>query len=219
MLAKELVTRTAIGRRALLASYPYAFTPEQLWSLCEAATDGLDAGGGAIVEIGVAAGNTTVLLNRHLASRGLHPPYYCLDTFSGFTPQDVQVERTRGKRDDFSRWFRDNSPSLFRRMLEMNDLADRVTVIQADAAEFDYSQLPPLAFALVDVDLLRPMQAALQGCWDRLLPGGVLVADDCQDYSHTWDGARQAYEQFCSNEGLEVDLRHEKLGFAIRRPV
>jgi hypothetical protein len=61
------------------------------------------------------------------------------------------------------------------------------------------------------------MLAALHGCWARLLPGGLLVADDCQDQVNAWDGARQAFEEFCDSTGLALDVRHFKLGFA-RKP-
>ena len=78
--------------------------------------------------------------------------------------------------------------------------------------------LPSLAWALVDLDVLRPMRAALEGCWERLLPGGVLIADDCQDATHAWDGAREAYEEFCEAHDLPIDLRAEKLGFCWKPP-
>lgn len=214
--AKHVATSVPVGRRALLPTYDYAFTPAQLWELCEVAAAAA-ASGGAIVEVGVARGATTIFLNRHLESVGLRPAYICVDTFSGFTDGDIAVERGRGKQDDYTTWFRNQSETLFRRTIELNGLDDRVQVVRADAVTFDYAQLPDLAFALVDVDLLLPMRAALDGCWGRLVPGGALVADDCQPYTHTWDGARQAYEEFCAEQGLPVEVRQEKLGLA-RRP-
>ncbi len=213
--AKLGLTRTALGRRLLLAQYRYMFNPEQLWALCDAA-GGASQLDGAFVEVGVARGETTVYLHRHLAALGVEPDYYCIDTFDGFTEADVRVERSRGKADPYASFFRANSPKLFRRSMDLHSLS-RVKVIQADAGEFDYGTLPPIAFAFVDVDLLRPMSAALEGCWSRLVPGGVMVADDCQPERHTWDGAREAYVAFCDRHGLPVDVRSVKLGFA-RKP-
>jgi hypothetical protein len=195
-----------------LAQYRYCFLPDALWALCEAAESVLPLNG-AFAEIGVFTGETTVYINEHLRQHGELPNYYCIDTFSGFTPDDIDVETGRGKSEDLSQWFALNSKETFQRSMDLHGL-NRTVVIQADAAKFDYTSLPPLSFALVDLDLYRPMQAALAGIWERMLPGGILIADDCNDDIHTWDGARQAYVEFCEKEGLPVDVRNHKLGFA-----
>lgn len=205
--------KTEIARRAFLTQYRFPFNPEQLWAICSAAEEALRADG-VFIEVGVAQGYTTLYLHHHLASLGEKRPYYCLDTFTGFLPDDIETERRRGKADDFDAWFRLNSAELFRESLARNGLSSTVTVLVADAGSFEYSSLPPIAFALVDVDLLRPMRAALEGCWSRLAPGGIIVADDCHPGPHTWDGARQAYEEFCAAHGLALDVRHAKLGYA-----
>jgi predicted O-methyltransferase YrrM len=212
--ATNLLVRTDYGRRILLPQYRYMFSPEQLWSLCQAAESVLPLGG-AFAEIGAADGRTTVYLHRHLEKKGEAPTYYCIDTFNGFTSEDIKVERARGKTDNYAESFFNNSKKRFQRTMKMNGL-DRTVVVQADAATFDYSSLPPLSFALVDVDLLRPMRAALAGCWDRLLPGGILVVDDCDPSVNIWDGAHEAFVEFCEKQGLPIDIRHEKLGFASR---
>jgi predicted O-methyltransferase YrrM len=204
---------TRVGRRAYLGGYRYPFTPEQLWALCEAATQASRLAG-SFAEIGVAAGDTTLYLNRHLKTLGPLPRYFCVDTFSGFTHADIAAERGRGKSDDYDSWFRLNSRRLFERTMAAHGLAATVAVIEGDAAVFDYAKLAPLAFALVDVDLLRPVRAALEGCWTYLVPGGIMITDDCQPVTHTWDGARQAYVEFCHDHGLPEDVRHGKLGFS-----
>jgi len=92
----------------------------------------------------------------------------------------------------------------------------RTVVVQADAVTFDYSTLPLLSFALIDVDLLRPVRAAMIGCWERLLPGGLLVVDGCNGAVGIWDGAYAAYVEFCGEHELPIDIRHGKLGFVSR---
>ena len=93
---------TGLGRHGLLARYRYAFSPRQLWTLCEAAESARQVDG-AFLEVGVDRGETTVFLTKHLRTLGPLPRYLCVDTFAGFTPADVAAERTRGKAEDFNR--------------------------------------------------------------------------------------------------------------------
>lgn len=209
----SLVERTGIGQRAYFPAYRWAFSPAQLWAICQAAEYGASLDG-AFVEVGVSRGETTVFLHKHLESLGIDPDYYCVDTFDGFTPEDVAVERERGRTEGYESWFRHTSPSAFERGLKMHGYSP--TVIQADAATFDYSTLPPIAFAFVDLDVYRPMAAALAGCWERLVPGGIMVADDCLAGSNMWEGARLAYEEFCERLGVTPDVRNEQLGHVMK---
>jgi hypothetical protein len=205
-----------LGARFLLPRYRYLFFPEQLWALCETA-ERCAALGGAFAEIGAYNGLTTVYLNYHLRTKEFSPTYYSLDTFTGFTEEDVAIERERGKSVDYSGTFGNTSKECYERTMQMNGL-DNVTVIQADAATFDYTTLKPLSFALVDLDLYRPCQIALTACWKQLLPGGTIVVDDCTKDNDDYDGALQAYVEFCGEQGLPVDIRHGKLGFISKAP-
>ena len=208
----ELLTRTRLGQRANLAQYRYAFSPAQLWVLCQEAERGLRTTSGAALEIGVWKGETTVYLLHHLADRGVSPErYIALDTFGGFTLEDVSVEDAAGRDEPYESWFVINSLELFRRSMELHGLQAIVDPVRADAATFDYSSLPPLGFALIDVDLERPVAAALEGCWTRMAPGGRIVVDDCGTGT-IWEGARAAYLGFCADHGLAPDIREGKLG-------
>ena len=100
LTASNLLTRTEYWRQILLPKYRFMFSPEQLWSLCQV-TESVLPLGGAFAEIGVASGETTLYLHRHLKEKGETPAYYCIDTFSGFTDEDIQVERGRSKTDDY----------------------------------------------------------------------------------------------------------------------
>lgn len=211
---KVLATTTDVGRRLVLPKYRYMFSPEQLWALCEAAERGLGLDG-AYAEIGVYDGGTTVFVNRHLREKGRAPVYYCIDTFSGFTPDDIAVERQRGKTEDFNDLFYFNSKVCFERTMLQNQV-DNAVVIQADATTYDYASLPPLAFVLVDVDLRQPVESAMRGCWDRLIPGATMVVDDCTTAIDGFDGALAAFTEFCQQRDLPVDIRHGKLGFVTK---
>ncbi len=212
---REWLSSTRLGP-LILDRYPYAFTPRQM-HLMTAVIDETAHLDGAMLEVGCHVAACTVYFKRHLADLGLKRRYYCLDTFSGFTPDDIKVERGRGKRwsyDDFDY----NSQRLFEMTLRANDAADDTTVITADAATFDYSTLDPIAFALVDLDLYRPMQAALAGTWSRLIPGGIAIVDDCDSSVDKWDGAAAAYAEFCEQVGIEPEVVLDKIGI-MRKPV
>ena len=211
---RELLLKTSFGRRALLTRYEQSWFPAQVWELCNAAGSVLPLGG-AYVEIGCAWGAFTVYVNRHLIGFGPPPPgyrYFCIDTFSGFTAADKAGERKRGLGFSFDD-FDFNSKRLFEEAMRENHLEGIVEVIQADAVTFDYEQLPPVAFALVDVDLHVPVLAGLRGIWARLLPGGIVAVDDCNPDHPKWNGAYQAYVEFCEEIGHEPDLRHGQFGF------
>jgi hypothetical protein len=213
----ELLVKTRFGRRALLARYEQAFVPDQLWALCAAAGSVRELKG-AYVEVGCARGAFTVYLNRHLIGFGPAPPdydYICIDTFSGFTHEDITCERQRGAMFTFDD-FDFNSKRLFEETMRWNNLEDVVRVVRADASTYDYGQLPLVAFALVDVDLYRPVSDALRGVWARLLPGGTVVVDDCDPENPKWNGAHAAYVDFCHEKGIEPDIRLGKLGFIAR---
>lgn len=211
---KVLATTTDIGRRLVLPKYRYMFSPEQLWALCEEAEKGLTLAG-AFAEIGVYDGGTTVFINRHLREKGDPPDYYCIDTFSGFTEDDIAVERDHGKTEDLNDLFYFNSKVCFERTMMQNQV-DKAVVIQADATTFDYATLPPLGFALVDVDLRQPVESAMLGCWERLVPGATMVVDDCTTSIGAFDGALSAYTEFCEKHALPVDIRHGKLGYVFK---
>jgi len=213
----EVLNHTRIGRRANLASYCYSHTPPQLAIICSLA-ETATAHGGAIVEVGVAGGMTTVFLNKHLEACGRGGrQYLALDTFSGFTQEDIAGEARAGRNHDYQSWFTINSVRMFQRSMRQNGI-DNVVAIETDAATFDYGSLPPIAFGLIDVDLERPVAAALSGCWSRLVPGGILVVDDCRPGT-IWEGALVAYEKGCANLGLAPEVLDDRLGVLRRPPV
>ena len=213
--ALELIARSGRGARWLTPQYHFAFDPEQLWLLCDQLDSVADVDG-SVLEVGCAQGATTIYLNKHLDQRGRPRPYFCVDTFSGFTARDIEHERTRGHDDDYED-FDFNSPQLFTAAMRLAGLRDRVTVTQADIVEHDLAAAAPVAFALVDVDLYVPMLAGLRKVWPILAPGGVIVVDDCLPNSK-WDGALEAYVEVCEELGQPVDIRAGKLGL-LRRPL
>ena len=119
----------------------------------------------------------------------------------------------RGKSSDrelFATGFVLNNRNWVRRSLDLSGHPD-VDLVEADAATVDYPQFSPIAFALIDVDLYRPVAAALRAIAPCMSPGGCIVVDDCRPY-HAYDGALAAYTEWCRDSHRQPEIVHGKLG-------
>ncbi len=212
-----LVKRVAMitgAHRALFYRYDYMFDPDQLMVLVDTltATDHLS---GPILEVGCAGGHTTVFLNRHLDVLGSARRYVAVDTFAGFTDEDIAVERSRGHGDHYRWLFRNYDRSYFDQTM-VNNGVSRVTSVEADANAYDFGRHAGASWCLIDVDLYRPVRTTLERMLPLMAPGGVVVVDDCVD-DGKYDGAFAAFAEV--TEGLDASCAIEarKLG-VIRLP-
>lgn len=155
-----------------------------------------------MVEVGVARGLTTVFLNTHLRRTGDRRRYLCVDTFEGFPQKDILHEmNNRGKKYDSAyKGFRYNDVHVFRKNMETLGF-DNVKVLKRDADQLSQSDLGKISMALLDVDLYKPTLSALRIVFECLEPGGVIVVDDVMEDS-LFDGAAQAYREFCGEASL-----------------
>lgn len=201
-------------RRRVLPRYVYNFDAAQLCFLCDCLERTREVAG-AFLEVGVAGGETTLFLNSYLDARGIDKPYLAIDTFAGFTTQDIAVEvNGRGKRETDYRGvdgFQVNRQEWYDATMQMNGVT-RVRSIRADVNEFDLRSPGAIAFCLLDVDLYRPTKKALGEVYTALSPGGVIVTDDCSPEDARWDGALQAYREFVSEKGQPQEIVSGKLG-------
>jgi O-methyltransferase len=206
--AKQLLLRTP-ARELFTYRYRYMFSPSQLGFLCEqiTRTSGVP---GSILEVGCAFGATTVFLNRHIDTLGINVDYHAIDTFDGFTETDISGEYARGRQYRYETDFRENSKPWFDRTMRRNGVR-RVTSFRGDAATFDYTTIAPFRFALVDVDLYRPVLAVLGAVYDLMSPGGTIVTDDCQEGGR-WGGSYEAFKEFTRSRGLDASITDDQLG-------
>jgi O-methyltransferase len=214
---RDLQFRTPIRRfSSAFHKYDYMFSPSQLGFLVRC-LDETESLGGSIVEVGCATGQTTVYLNRHLDEIASSRPYLCIDTFAGFTEDDIAHElHHRGKARDKLQGFRINRQEWFDRNLADNGVT-RVTSYAADIKQFDLAGVAPkISFCLLDVDLYQPVKVGLERVYPRMVPGGIIVVDDVAE-NRTFDGAHQAYVEFMRAQRLEPDMRLHKLG-VVRLP-
>jgi O-methyltransferase len=206
---KEVAYRTGL-HRLLFYRYDYMFRPHELAFLVSALTKthGIP---GPVVEIGCAAGHTTVFLNKHLDDLADSRRYVCIDTFTGFTQEDIAVENDRGKDPSvYAFLFRAYRKRWFDRTIANNNI-NRVVSIEADANSFDFGPLQNISFCLVDVDLKRPVVRSLEQILPRMAPGGIVIVDDCAA-NDKFDGALAGYLEFVEKRGFPVDIREGKLG-------
>lgn len=212
---KYVVYRSPVVGRAMAPGYPYKINPGQLAVMVDL-IESSRAAGGAVIEIGVAQGDTSVFLLQHLHSVGDDRPLLLFDTFSGFTESsiDVEVERRGKQRADYDK-FRYGSEEIFRRRLNAAGYSDFRT-FKGDAAAFDWSSLGPIGAVLLDIDLYEPTKTILDAIYPRLCDGGGIVVDDCVE-GGPWDGSLQAYEEFIAAHGLPFERVGHK-GAVIRKP-
>jgi len=151
---------------------------------------------GAIVEVGVGLGMTTVFLLEHMKLSQDNRPYYCIDTFGGFLAKDMDFEeKQRGKRRlEMEGRFAYNKKEVFEGNLRKAGYSNQV-VVCADASTLDFSALAPIDVMLLDVDLFLPTKAVLERIMIYLNTRAYIMVDDCQPNS-LWDGSDQAYNEF-----------------------
>jgi O-methyltransferase len=147
---------------------------------------------GAIVEVGCWLGGTAALAKRMMSRAGMQQPYVCIDTFGGFVPSQLAAEPagSTGTTESFA----SNSIDIVARLLRQWGAGD-VRLIAGDIATLPDAAIPEqIAVALIDVDLKVPVYEGLRRIVPRLVPGGIVLVDDCADPD--WPGARAGYEQF-----------------------
>ena len=208
---KEILSSSPLRRYLFARSrYPYNFNAAQLCFLCQCIEDTRDVSGD-IAEIGCSNGATTVFLNNYMDARNIEKKYYAVDTFSGFVNEDIEFEVTaRSKAKDLLVGFDVNKKKWFDRTMQENNIA-RVRSIEADVNKYDLTGLAPLSFILLDVDLYRPIWKALPELFQALIPGGIMVVDDCVS-GNQWDGSYQAYREFVEELNRPTCIVHDKLG-------
>ena len=172
---------------------------------------------GIIFEVGVGGGSTSVILNHVNIHRENPRPFYAIDTFYGFVEKDIKFENEkRGKNDNYLD-YRSNSKEWYTKTLVAHGVKN-AHIFECDAKLFDYDAIPGIAFCLIDLDLYLPTKDVLPKIYNNVVPGGVIVVDDCSPLESKYDGAGEAYREFCKEINQQEELVFFKLG-VIRKPL
>lgn len=148
---------------------------------------------GAVAELGVNRGDFAALVSHHFPDRALH----LFDTFEGFDPRDMDVDRTRRYRSEFND-FSDTSVSLVLARLPHPERA------HVHAGWFPETAGPCaqecFCFVSLDVDLFQPTYEGLRFFYPRLAPGGSILVHDYNNEGHR--GAKEAVRAFAREMGV-----------------
>jgi O-methyltransferase len=158
---------------------------------------------GAIVEVGCFRGNTAAEAFRSLKQWGAERRYVCVDTFSGFVQEQFTEDKALGTNPTFRTQFSFNSRRSVERMFRRLGY-DEIEVIEGDIVELPDSRLPEqISVCLMDVDLAIPIHEGLRKVYPRIVPGGIILVDDCEEEGKTdWAGALVGYRRFVEEAGL-----------------
>jgi O-methyltransferase len=161
---------------------------------------------GAAAEVGVFQGDFAQLINHHLPSRTL----YLFDTFEGFDPDDVAEEAEQGT-SDIPHAFEHTSAELALSKLEHPERAVvKKGWFPGSAADLSGERF---CFVSLDVDLYRPMAAALEWFYPRLSSGGYLFVHDYNNDQYR--GVKKALRQFADASDMTYTLLPDAGGTAV----
>jgi hypothetical protein len=196
--------RAALGRYRPWLLHPTpasCLQPERLYAYLDALWHRRELPG-AVVEVGCYLGGTAAIATRMLRRVGGEQRYVCVDTFSGFEDAQFAHDRQRhGVPPESRRMFSSTSRRMVRRLLEHYGCPE-IDLIEGDICTLPAGRLPPaVSVSLLDVDLELPVYEGLRKIVPRLVPGGVLLVDDCPEAT-SWAGARAGYRRYVREAGL-----------------
>jgi len=204
-------------RKYFFYRYNYMFSPQQLFLFCDSIKKTSELNG-SIVEIGCAEGRSTVFVQKYMQSENIEKRYICIDTFSGFTKEDVNYEdKLRNKNKKVLKTqFVANKRKWVDATLKYNGI-NNVELYEADINTFNFDdhKIDKISLCLVDVDLYLPVLSALNKIFDRMEKGGIIIVDDCRQDEY-YDGALQAYNEFIESKNIKSNIVLEKLGLIIK---
>jgi len=162
---------------------------------------------GDLAELGVFRGYSARLIHHYLPERKL----YLFDTFAGFDERDIKAEAAATGRKAETVAFSQTGVEQ-----ALTNIAPQNGNVEVFAGYFPESvpaflSARKFAFVHLDADLSEPMMAGLKFFYDRVVPGGFILAHDF----NSWPGARKAVAEFFSDKPERPIPMPDKSGSAL----
>jgi len=162
---------------------------------------------GDVLEVGCYLGGTAAVSVRMLDAIGSDRPYTVIDTFSGFNEGQFKNEVRLGANQRLANEFSSNSPELTRWVLDRHG-GKRVKIVQGDIVKITDDQIPMrISACLLDVDLEEPIYEGLKRLYPRLVTGGIIAVDDCDNHEGGYK-AKIGYERFMAENGFTPEYKY-----------
>ena len=88
---------------------------------------------------------------------------------------------------------------------------DFVRPVKTDIKKFDFKSISPIKLVILDVDLYKPTQIALNNLKGNMVTGGIIIVDDVKN-NNSWDGAYQAFYEFVKSNSYNYRIIGNKCG-------
>jgi len=155
---------------------------------------------GDVLEIGCDECGTSYLTLQFMKRTGISKRYVCVDTFGGFVPDQFEHDAQHGVHKELRYTFANSTVDYVRGLLSKYG-ASEIELVQGDIVKMPDSMLPAkIAVCLLDVDLEIPIYEGLKKIFPRLVNGGAILIDDCEE-SSVWR-ARKGWLRFIQENGL-----------------
>ena len=153
---------------------------------------------GEFWECGVYQGGSAKLISELLRDQNVPHVLRLFDTFEGFTGISPEDEGS-GEEGEMKYW-----PTVAQAVEDIrNFIGENFVSIHPGAVPRSFAGLEnsKIAYAYLDMDLYYPTREAMKFLLPRMVPGGIIVIDDCGDYC--WPGVEKAVNETKGNSVFE----------------
>jgi len=162
---------------------------------------------GDLAELGVYRGYSARLIHHYLPER----KFFLFDTFTGFDERDVKAEAAAtGRKTDRVAFSQTGIERALRNIAPQNSNVEVFPGYFPESAP-GFLKERKFAFVHLDADLYEPMLAGLTFFYERVVPGGFILAHDF----NSWPGARKAVLEFFQDKPERPIPMPDKSGSAL----
>jgi O-methyltransferase len=156
---------------------------------------------GDFIDFGCRTGIFARAIHHFVDLRSLNKKYYMLDTFSGLDRRFSSETEINSPLN--IKYKQKDAQALYNSVLKSFSEFP-VKIIKGPVPEtLEKVDTAKLAFVSIDMNSVEPEVAALEFCWDRLVPGGIIVLDD-YGYNNQFNDQKKAHDRFADSKGVKV---------------